>query len=183
MRKRTEAKSKMEKNYKRASYINLLIFSVLILTILILLYTMFFSRDNKNKGEIFEFVKNINEVQEKLSYYLGKTSTEMFDIYTVEQIVTGVNDIQKPNESGIKDNNNETITSLVSTSVNSIEKQNSITGYLVIQDNIKKVLNVDLNDYIEVRYYIQDNGTIKVKFDTVPDWWDESLDSYKLGAK
>ncbi len=160
-----------------------IIISVLIiLTILIILYTIFRGGNPIYSSDRTKFVKQIIEAQKELSYYLGETVSDTFDLYTKEQIITGVMDIEKPEETKILDNTNEAITPLVNVEKDKIIQKGDTKNYLVINDNLKKILDVSLPEYAGVYYYIQDNGSIKVKLESTPDWWDSTLETLTVDS-
>ncbi|MNI66715.1 hypothetical protein D3C73_1223060 [compost metagenome] len=49
--------------------------------------------------------------------------------------------------------------------------------------NINEVLDIKLGEYAGITYYIENGDTLKVKLDTAPNWWDDTLNSFKLGEK
>lgn len=160
---------------------NIIVIILSILVITLLMYIIFSKNGLSDSSERADFLKNMVNTQKELSYYLGRTSAETFGVYTNEQIITGVIDINKSDETKIKDNENNAIIPIVSIANNNIVKENDVTSYLVIKDNIKEVLNTDLKEFSGVSYYITNGNTLKVKFDTKPKWWDGSMNTLLLG--
>lgn len=152
----------------------LLIIIVIVLTIVLFSSKINIVQDSKQK----QFLSDILKMQNKISYYIGKTNSDTFGVYDDTQIILGTED--KSNEK-TKDVNNTTnnITEIVD-STQKIEKNNKVY-YKVIDDNIKQVLNETMPEYEGITWYIEDGKLLKVKFDTKPEWWTDSFNSLLVG--
>lgn len=140
----------------------------------------FFGKDGfKNVETGAQFVKDVNSLQASLSYYLGSTYSDTFGIYTKTEILSGKSTNKEGQTVEIKDNEDKNLTSVI----NMDEKleQNEEVLYKMSNDGVKTLFETDLTKYSDVTFYVKEDGTIKVSFETEPEWWKQEFESLKVG--
>lgn len=159
------------KKSSNSSNNNVILALMFIIVIVLIVYIIFFT----GKGKSSNFTEDAVMLQNKISYYLGKTDTEMFGAYTVENIITGKN--QDGNE--IKSVSEETLKPICD--LDTKIESNNVKYYKLNSDNVEEVLNYKVPKYNNVDWYLSQTGDIKVKINGAePDFWNESYDSMKI---
>ena len=155
---------------------NIIIFEFLIiiaLTIFILFTTIKSDSDLKKE----ELLTTVINVQDNLSYYLGKMSADTFSLYSNTEILLGK---KEETDEDIVATDEEKIEPLID--VNSKMEKNGKVGYKIIAQNMIKTLKVEIPDMQGITLYIQDGTKVKVNFDTTkPSWWTTDMDFLILG--
>lgn len=146
---------------------------VLILILAIIIIVTIFNNVKRQRYEIEQksFLSNITNFQIKLSFYLGNMSNDTYGIYTNEEIILGKT---LDNQDSDKIN----IIPLVDSS-KKVEKDGK-KAFEINYENVKEVLNIDLENIEGISFYIQDGNVVKVKFSKIPNWWITSMDIYRL---
>ncbi len=155
---------------------NIIIFEFLIiiaLTIFILFSTIKSDSDLKKE----ELLTTIINVQDNLSYYLGKMSADTFSLYSNTEILLG-----KKEETGedIVATDEDKIEPLVDVATKT--QKGEKVAYKIITQNMIKTLKIDIPDMQGITLYIQDGSKVKVSFNTTkPSWWTTDFDFLILG--
>lgn len=161
---------------KKVSMKNIILF-VLILAVFAMSIMWLLKINNSTKTK--QVITDLINVQINLSEYFGKLKSETFDIYTTEDIIIGSTDIQKVEETRIKDNDNKEISQIVIT--DNILEKNNITFYKINIDIIEKDFGLKLYEDKNIIWYIQETGQIKVSYINKPIWWTDELDAIYVG--
>lgn len=172
-----ESQRRLNNQRNKVELKKITIFLLTVLTFLLLLYTIFTSKNYKDCiKDRKEFIQHVNNSQKLLSYYLATNIEKTFGVYNEQQIMTGIID-----ETGTKilDNKEKEITPIVD--INSIIEEKGFKYYLVIDENLKTILNLVLNPVENATYYISQDGNLKLKFSKLPKWFDESISYYQVG--
>lgn len=163
---------------KKEGHKNVVIVILLVICMLLAALTVFLVFGNKTVSGSSKFLQSAYTLQNKISTYIGKTSSDTFGIYTYEEIITGK--VATTGED-IKDNEDESLTPLVD-----IDKKIEIDGkvaYKINEENLKKLLNTSMPTYDGIEFYIQDGQLLKVNVVATPDWWIEDLDFILVGKE
>ena len=155
---------------------NVVIVILLVICMLLTALTVFLLFGNKTVSGSSKFLESAYTLQNKISTYIGKTSSDTFGVYTNEEIITGK--IAATGED-IKDSDDKSLTPLVD-----IDKKIDIEGkvaYKINEENLKKLLNTSMPTYDGIEFYIQDGELLKVNVVSSPDWWIEDLDFILVG--
>lgn len=157
---------------------NVIIVVLVVICMLLLAALIYFAFGGKSISGSSKFLQSTYTLQNKLSTYIGKSSSEMFGAYTNEEIVTGK--ISKSGEE-IKDNDDKALKPLVDTD-KKIEQDGKI-AYKINEENLKSLLNTSMPTYDGIEFYIQDGELLKVKVVSAPEWWCEDLDFLLVGKE
>lgn len=167
---------RLEENTNNKSTVkNITIIILILLLLLSITYIVFNKFNIGNIDTKATFIKDTLNIQDKLSYYLGVTYSDTFAAYTPEQIITGISE----GETKIKDISNNDLLPLVD--VKSKIEANGKKSYELNSEAVKKLLNIDLPSYDDIKWYVQDGEVLKVKFINNPSWWSSDLDSILVG--
>lgn len=160
------------KQSKKSGSNNVITALLFLIVIGLLAYIIFFNSTGSGRTD---FYYDITSLQSQLSYYLGKTHTEMFGAYEIENIITGLN------------SDGEEIKNIDDTSITSIANKDEVierndTKYYKLNDkNIKEILKTDLPTYDGIQWYISQNGELRVSFSgNTPKWWNDNLEKLKI---
>lgn len=143
---------------------------------ILLSLVIFFAFGTKTVSGSSKFLESTLNLQNKVSNYIGTTSSDLFGVYTNEEIIVGKT---SKNQEEIKDNEDNPISPLVD-SESKLEENNKV-AYKINKDNVTKLLNTSMPDYTGIEFYIQDGEKVKVKVTTKPEWWNEDLDFLLVG--
>ncbi len=146
------------------------------LCMILLSLVIFFAFGTKTVSGSSKFLESTINLQSKVSTYIGTTSSDLFGVYTNEEVITGKT--SKDNEE-IKDSEGEAISPLVDIE-GKIEENNKV-AYKINKDNVTKLLNTSMPNYEGIEFYIQDGEKIKVKVNVKPEWWNEDLEFLAVG--
>lgn len=158
---------------KKKNTIIVLLSSACILLIALMIFMKFSSKTVTGSSK---FLQSVFSLQDKVSTYIGKSTSDTFGVYTAEEITTGK--LAKTGEE-IKDNDDKSLTPLVDTDKK--QEKNDKIAYKINDENLKKILNTSMPTYEGVEFYIQDGTTVKVNLTSKPDWWTEDLDFLLVG--
>lgn len=158
---------------KKKNTIIVLLLSLCILLIALMIFMKFSSKTVTGSSK---FLQSVFTLQDKVSTYIGKSTSDTFGLYTAEEITTGK---YATTGEDIKDNEDNSITPLVDTEEK--QEKNNKVAYKVNEENLKKLLNTSMPTYDGVEFYIQDGSLVKVNLTSKPDWWTEDLDFLLVG--
>ncbi len=164
--------NKPRKKDKKNNVIILEFIVIIVLTIFLLFSTIKSGDESKRE----KLISTALTAQEKLSYYLGKMSSDTFSLYTNTDIILGKS--ETTNEE-IKDTEENKILPLVDSDKKE-EKHNKIS-YKINSENMNTVLKIEMAKIDGISWFIQDGTTIKVKLDSTPSWWTPDLDFLVIG--
>ncbi|MEG2348297.1 MAG: hypothetical protein RSB67_01440 [Clostridia bacterium] len=166
---------------KKNSIIITILVIILVILATLLIMTKVGSKDEHTKAE---FLKNVIDIQAKLSYYVGNTYSETFGIYNKDEIILGVtpkkentNENKKETKITKEENSKEEITPLANKEKK--KEENSKVCYEALPKNFSKILKVTLPEYEGITWYIQDGQYLRVEGS--PSWWTSDLDCLKIG--
>ncbi len=143
---------------------------------ILLSLVIFFAFGTKTVSGSSKFLESTLNLQNKVSMYIGTTSSDLFGVYTNEEIIVGKT---SKNQEEIKDNEDNPISPLVD--IESKVEENNKVAYKINKDNVTKLLNTSMPDYTGIEFYIQDGEKVKVKVTNKPEWWNEDLDFLLVG--
>lgn len=150
---------------------NILVAILFIIIVLLAGYILFF---NAGSG-ITTFYTDLVTLQKNISYYLGTTSTEMFDVYSIENIITGFNDDNKE----IKNIDEENIVPIGIK--DSVIQKGEKKYYKLNSENIKTILKIELPTHDGIEWYISQDGQLAIKLTKgTPKWWNDNLDELRI---
>lgn len=155
----------MKNNSGKENIKNIIILVLSIVIVGLIVFILLTSTAKKNN-----FLHDMLNLQANISYYLGQTKSDTFSAYENEQILTGNTDLGE-----IKNYNEEVLTPLVEKD-SKIEKDGKVF-YKLINDNVKEILKIDLAEYTDLEFYVQDGQYIRVKKNQTPSWWNKEYDS------
>ncbi|MDD3303726.1 MAG: hypothetical protein PHP54_02300 [Clostridia bacterium] len=154
--------------HKKEKAKDIIILIMLLIIVALVVYLILTSVSKKS-----DFVSDTLNTQEAISFYIGKISSDTFNAYDKNQIITGYN-------------NNEEIKNIDGSSLASIADKDSkieVDGdiyYKISVDKLKENLKIDLSKYSNLDWYIKNGEVLRVKFSEQPDWWNYSMDSLKM---
>lgn len=149
---------------KKEKIKNIIIIILSIIIILFLIFNLFQPNTMKSSNIVLEVIG----LQSKVSEYIGKMKSDTFDVYTKEQLLSGVKDDEK-----IKDNSDQDCVALID--INEKIQKEDINYYKVNKDNIFKEFKIQLDE--ELEYYISSNSDVRIKYSIKPLWWVDELNS------
>lgn len=141
---------------------------LLILVIALVVYVILTSTAKKT-----DFISDLVNAQEKISYYIGSISSDTFNAYDKNQIITGYND-------------NEEIKNMDGNALSHIANKDEkieIAGdtyYKLSLDSLKENLKIDLSKYSNLEWYIKNGEVLRVNFTEEPEWWNYTMDALKI---
>lgn len=136
----------------------------------------------KNSETGIAFFNCVQDLQGELSYYLGNTYSDTFGVYSNVEILSGVVTDENGQSVTIKDNEDHDLVTLIQTA-DKIEN-NEKTYYALSIENIKTAFNADLSRYgSNMKWYVSEDGFIRVNFDAEPEWWQPSFQGIKIGNR
>ncbi|MEG0872570.1 MAG: hypothetical protein RSE00_01110 [Clostridia bacterium] len=155
------------------------IFLIILIVVVLLLgsYLILLKFNVGGTDEKANFVKEIANLQNKVSYYVGETYSDTFGTYDKTQIITG----KTKDSKEIKDTKGVKLTPIVD-EASKIDKNKTIS-YKLNEQNVKQVLKIDLPKYKGLTFCVQDGELIKVQLDKAPSWWTSDLDVLLVGRK
>ncbi len=144
---------------------------ILVLAILViaLLGYIIFAKGTLNT----KFLEDDINLQNSVSCYLGKMSSDTFDAYTKEQIILGEIDGAKITNIDGK----EIVPIAYAEEKITINNENY---YKLNLENLKTALNVSITNYEGTVWYISSSGIIKVKVGALPAWWTKAFNFLKI---
>lgn len=142
---------------------------VLGILVIVLLGYIIFAKGSLNT----KFLEDDIKLQDSISYYLGQLSSDTFDAYTKEQIITG-----SVNEGKITSINGKEIIPIVD--VNEKITINNENYYKINLEKLKEALNITISEYDGTAWYLSSDGIVKVKVSIKPGWWTNSFDSLRI---
>ena len=137
---------------------------------------------SSQKGE--DFFDDMIELQSTLSYYVGSSYSDSFGVYTKEEILSGKIDIKPTYNSKtadgeqIKDNQDNLLPTLIEEET--LDYKDDKKAYKLNMENVETTLGVSIDDYEGVTFYVVDGDLVKVKLDSMPDWWSNNFNSIIL---
>ena len=160
------------KSSKKSGNNNIITALLFLIVIGLLAYIIFF---NSAGSGTTDFYYDITSLQGEISYYLGKTHTEMFGAYEIENIITGLSS----DGEEIKNIDEVSITSIANK--DEVLEKNDTKYYKINDKNIKELFKTDLPTYNGIQWYISQNGELRVKFSgDTPSWWNDNLEKLKI---
>lgn len=127
---------------------------------------------SSQKGE--DFFDDMIELQSTLSYYVGSSYSDSFGVYTKEEILSG----KTADGEQIKDNQDNLLPTLIEEET--LDYKDDKKAYKLNMENVETTLGVSIDDYEGVTFYVVDGDLVKVKLDSMPDWWSNNFDSIIL---
>ena len=165
-----------EEGAKKINSKTVIIVILVAICMILLSLVIFFAFGTKTVSGSSKFLESTLNLQDKVSMYIGKTSSDLFNVYTNEEIITGKT---SKNQEEIKDNEENAILALADID-NKIEENNKV-AYKINSDNVTSLLNTSMPNYEGIEFYVQDGEKVKVKVTTKPEWWNEDLDFLLIG--
>ena len=147
---------------------DIVIFVLLIAVIALVVYLVLTSTSKKS-----DFISDLVNAQDKISYYIGSIASETFNAYDKSQIITGYN-------------NNEEIKNMDGNALPHIANKDEkieIGGeiyYKISLEQLKENLKIDLSKYSYLEWYIKDGEVLRVRFTEEPEWWNYTMDALKV---
>lgn len=179
--------TQVEKRRRKKTNKDLIIIVLLLIIIIALtIYIIFSKIDSKDDITRKNFLSTMQTAQSELSYYVCEMEKDTFGIYTKLEILTGkvtnnkdTNDENKEDDSIIKDNKGNQVTSLVEIDKNYGTEENPI--YKVNVVDLQKILNISVEQFEGLDWYIKDGITLKVGFENSrPSWWEDTFDVFTI---
>ncbi len=127
---------------------------------------------SSQKGE--DFFDDMIELQSTLSYYVGSSYSDSFGVYTKEEILSG----KTADGEQIKDNQDNLLPTLIEEET--LDYKDDKKAYKLNMENVETTLGVSIDDYEGVTFYVVDGDLVKVKLDSMPDWWSNNFNSIIL---
>ena len=186
----------------------MIIILLVIIIFALTIYIIFSKMDSKDDTTRKNFLSTMQTVQSELSYYVCGMEKDTFGIYTKSEILAGkasakntteqtdkntntkstnskntknkdTNDETEIDNSAIKDNEGNLVTSLVETDKNYGTEENPI--YKVNVTDLQKILNVSVEEFKGLEWYIENGTIVKVGFEnSKPSWWEDTFDVFSI---
>ncbi len=141
---------------------------LLIAVIALTLYLILTSTAKKS-----DFISDLVNAQDKISYYIGSIASETFNAYDKSQIITGYNDNEE-----IKNMDGNALPHIANK-----DEKIEIGGeiyYKISLEQLKENLKIDLSKYSYLEWYIKDGEVLRVKYSEEPEWWNYTMDALKV---
>ena len=147
---------------------DIVIFVLLIAVIALVVYLVLTSTSKKS-----DFISDLVNAQDKISYYIGGIASETFNAYDKGQIITGYNDNEE-----IKNMDGNALPHIANKD-EKIEMGGEIY-YKISLEQLKENLKIDLSKYYYLEWYIKDGEVLRVRFTEEPEWWNYTMDALKV---
>lgn len=147
---------------------DIVIFVLLIAVIALVVYLVLTSTSKKS-----DFISDLVNAQDKISYYIGSIASETFNAYDKSQIITGYNDNEE-----IKNMDGNALPHIANK-----DEKIEIGGeiyYKISLEQLKENLKIDLSKYSYLEWYIKDGEILRVKYSEEPEWWNYTMDALKV---
>lgn len=147
---------------------DIVIFVLLIAVIALVVYLVLTSTSKKS-----DFISDLVNAQDKISYYIGGIASETFNAYDKGQIITGYNDNEE-----IKNMDGNALPHIANK-----DEKIEIGGeiyYKISLEQLKEKLKIDLSKYSYLEWYIKDGEVLRVRFTKEPEWWNYTMDALKV---
>lgn len=147
---------------------DIVIFVLLIAVIALVVYLVLTSTSKKS-----DFISDLVNAQDKISYYIGGIASETFNAYDKGQIITGYNDNEE-----IKNMDGNALPHIANK-----DEKIEIGGeiyYKISLEQLKENLKIDLSKYSYLEWYIKDGEVLRVKYGEEPEWWNYTMDALKV---
>lgn len=147
---------------------DIVIFVLLIAVIALVVYLVLTSTSKKS-----DFISDLLNAQDKISYYIGGIASETFNAYDKGQIITGYNDNEE-----IKNMDGNALPHIANK-----DEKIEIGGeiyYKISLEQLKENLKIDLSKYSYLEWYIKDGEVLRVKYSEEPEWWNYTMDALKV---
>lgn len=147
---------------------DIVIFVLLIAVIALVVYLVLTSTSKKS-----DFISDLVNAQDKISYYIGSIASETFNAYDKSQIITGYNDNEE-----IKNMDGNALPHIANK-----DEKIQIGGeiyYKISLEQLKEKLKIDLSKYSYLEWYIKDGEVLRVKYSEEPEWWNYTMDALKV---
>lgn len=147
---------------------DIVIFVLLIAVIALVVYLVLTSTSKKS-----DFISDLVNAQDKISYYIGSIASETFNAYDKSQIITGYNDNEE-----IKNMDGNALPHIANK-----DEKIEIGGeiyYKISLEQLKEKLKIDLSKYSYLEWYIKDGEVLRVKYSEEPEWWNYTMDALKV---
>lgn len=147
---------------------DIVIFVLLIAVIALVVYLVLTSTSKKS-----DFISDLVNAQDKISYYIGSIASETFNAYDKSQIITGYNDNEE-----IKNMDGNALPHIANK-----DEKIEIGGeiyYKISLEQLKENLKIDLSKYSYLEWYIKDGEVLRVKYSEEPEWWNYTMDALKV---
>lgn len=147
---------------------DIVIFVLLIAVIALVVYLVLTSTSKKS-----DFISDLVNAQDKISYYIGGIASETFNAYDKGQIITGYNDNEE-----IKNMDGNALPHIANK-----DEKIEIGGeiyYKISLEQLKEKLKIDLSKYSYLEWYIKDGEVLRVKYSEEPEWWNYTMDALKV---
>ncbi len=147
---------------------DIVIFVLLIAVIALVVYLVLTSTSKKS-----DFISDLVNAQDKISYYIGSIASETFNAYDKSQIITGYNDNEE-----IKNMDGNALPHIANK-----DEKIEIGGeiyYKISLEQLKENLKIDLSKYSYLEWYIKDGEVLRVRFTEEPEWWNYTMDALKV---
>lgn len=147
---------------------DIVIFVLLIAVIALVVYLVLTSTSKKS-----DFISDLVNAQDKISYYIGSIASETFNAYDKSQIITGYNDNEE-----IKNMDGNALPHIANK-----DEKIEIGGeiyYKISLEQLKENLKIDLSKYSYLEWYIKDGEVLRVRFTEEPEWWNYTMEALKV---
>lgn len=147
---------------------DIVIFVLLVAVVALVVYLILTSTSKKS-----DFISDLVNAQDKISYYIGSIASETFNAYDKSQIITGYNDNEE-----IKNMDGNALPHIANK-----DEKIEIGGeiyYKISLEQLKENLKIDLSKYSYLEWYIKDGEVLRVRFTEEPEWWNYTMDALKV---
>lgn len=147
---------------------DIVIFVLLVAVVALVVYLVLTSTSKKS-----DFISDLVNAQDKISYYIGSIASETFNAYDKSQIITGYNDNEE-----IKNMDGNALPHIANK-----DEKIEIGGeiyYKISLEQLKENLKIDLSKYSYLEWYIKDGEVLRVRFTEEPEWWNYTMEALKV---
>ena len=153
---------------------------IVILSLVIIAFVALYFLNPKYTTESANILHSAMQAQIRLSEYIGKMRSDMFDAYSIEQILVGSSDLEDKANSIIVNNDGEELKALVHSEPEDIKEIDGVKYYRISITNFAQVLEVQIINDSNLVWYVSDTGVLKFSYTNVPDWWIDEFEVIRL---
>lgn len=153
---------------------------IIILFLIVIAGLAMYFLNPRYSTETSNVLHNYCEAQVKLSEYIGKLRSDMFDAYTTEQLLVGSYNLEDIPNSLIMNNSGDELTAIVHSNPEDKFEKDEVTYYRINVTEFARMFEMQLLNDSAISWYVSETGIIKIHLNIIPDWWIEEFDVLRV---